>query len=669
MRFSLNFVKELLALEGISSQELARRLTMAGMEVEFLAKAGKDWIFDVEVTTNRYDWLSIVGITREIAACLHRKANIKYPKVIKKPSLSGRKVIIENLEDCSLYIGRQIQGLKVRNSPAWLKERVFHCGIATINNIVDITNYCMLKWGNPLHAFDADKLEGDIYIRRAHKGETFIGIDEKERTLSKENLVIADKKKVIALAGVMGAKNTDVSENTKNVFLEAAIFSPLTVRRSRRAAGIDTESSYRFERRVHPDYLECASSQAAQLMEELAGGKSGGYVEAGKKPSVKSKKLTVDLGRLASYLGEEISTSEVKKILINLDFEIIKTQKDKIWVSPSRFRFDFENEVDVYEEIVRIYGYDKIAPQIPFLAPRSEESFVVNKSGLLYRFKNELRTLLASLSLREIITYSIEADSELAALNQKDFILLLNPLRAQENAMRPGLLLGMIKSIQRNLNRNQKDLRFFEIADTYCHQKESFLEKPTLALTLSGQTRMLFYLKGVVDEILKYLNIEGVSLKEDSLPHFTNALKIYINDRETGFLGKLDEKTRKMFDLKEDLFFAKLDVGILKEARKELAYKPYSLYPAVSRDISIALRKDKKFSEIKEEAKRKIGEFLADMIIVDEYKGKDIPPDFNAFTLRIFYQSKDRTLTSSEVDTLHTRIREDLHTQEGIILR
>ncbi|UCG34647.1 MAG: phenylalanine--tRNA ligase subunit beta [Candidatus Omnitrophota bacterium] len=668
MRFSLNFVKELLPLD-VSAQELASRLTMAGMEVEFLARAGKDWVFDVEVTTNRYDWLSVVGITREIAACLHKKANIKYPKVVKRPILKERKVIIEDLKDCPLYIGRQIEDLKVKNSPAWLRERVFHCGIATINNVVDITNYCMLKWGNPLHAFDADKLEGNIYIRRAKKGEIFIGIDERERKLCRENLVIADDKKVIALAGVMGAKNSEVSENTKNVFLEAAIFSPLTVRRSRRAAGIDTESSYRFERKVHPDYLEYASVESSRLMQELGGGRFTGYAEAGKKPIIKSKKLTVDLKRFADYLGEEISSTQIKKILTNLDFEILKSQKDKISVLPSRFRFDFEDEVDVYEEIVRIYGYDRIAPCIPFLVPRDESSFSVSEPGFLYRFKNELRTFMASLGLREIITYSIEADQELANLGQKDFILLLNPLRAQENAMRTSLLLGMIKSIRNNLNRNQKDLRFFEIANIYSHQKESFIEKPVLAIGLSGQANTLFCLKGLVEEIFKYLNIEGMDLRPEPQAHLSNALGIYINSEKAGLLGKLDEKTKKDFDLKQDLLFAQLQVGVLKEKRKEIAYRSYSLYPAVSRDISIALRRDKKFAKIRAAVERKAGEFLVDMRIVDEYRGKDISSDYHAFTLRVFYQSKDRTLTSSEVDALHTGIREDLHTQEGIILR
>jgi phenylalanyl-tRNA synthetase beta chain len=254
-------------------------------------------------------------------------------------------------------------------------------------------------------------------------------------------------------------------------------------------------------------------------------------------------------------------------------------------------------------------------------------------------------------------------------LGQKDFILLLNPLRAQENAMRTSLLLGMIKSICNNLNRNQKDVRFFEIANTYSHQKESFIERPVLAIGLSGQASTIFYLKGLVEEIFKYLNIEGVDLRPEPQAHLSNALGIYINSKKVGFLGKLDEKTKKDFDLKQDLFFAQLEVGALKEKRKDIAYRPYSLYPAVSRDISIALRRDKKFAEIRAAIERKAGEFLADMRIVDEYRGKDISSDYHAFTLRVFYQSKDRTFTSSEVDALHTAIREDLHTQEGIILR
>ncbi len=258
--------------------------------------------------------------------------------------------------------------MKVGESPSWLKQRLENCGINSINNLVDCTNYCMLKWGNPLHAFDFDKIEGDIYVRRAREGEKFLGLDDKERSLSKNNLVIADEKKIIALAGVMGAKNTDVDENTKNVLLEAAVFSPLAIRRSRRDAALETESSYRFERRVFFDYLELASAEAADKIISLTKGRFYGYKMRGEKASREQVKIALSFAKLNDYLGVTIPEAEVKTILENLEFTITKTFREGIEVSPPLFRMDILREVDVYEEAARIYGYDKIPPVLPFIA-------------------------------------------------------------------------------------------------------------------------------------------------------------------------------------------------------------------------------------------------------------------------------------------------------------
>ena len=292
MRFSLNFIQEFLKVDT-SPKELASLLTSAGIEVERLEKGLSDWIFDIEVTTNRYDWLSILGISREIAAITGKKLKVNYPSSLTKLNFTTRDIVIEDKGDCPYYIGRRIEGVKVSVSKPWLQKRILNCGLTLVNDIVDITNYSMLKWGNPLHAFDADKLEGNIYIRRAKKNESLVGIDGKERALGKENLVIADSKKVIALAGIIGAKNTEVTEATRNIFLEAAVFSPLTVRRSRRSAGLDTESSYRFERIVPPHLLEYASYEAAKLIADLSGGKNKGYKAVGKKPQLTKKNITI----------------------------------------------------------------------------------------------------------------------------------------------------------------------------------------------------------------------------------------------------------------------------------------------------------------------------------------------------------------------------------------
>lgn len=667
MRFSLSFIKQFIDLE-ISAEELAGILTMAGMEVEALEKREDDWVFDIEVTTNRYDWLSIIGIAREVSACLGKKFELKFPEIIKEPVIQKRKIIIENSVDCLFYAARAIEGVEPVRSPLWLEKLITNCGISTVNNVVDITNFCMLKWGNPLHAFDEDKIEGNIYVRRAKDEELFIGIDDKPRELNKQNLVIADDKKIIALAGVMGAKNTEVDAGTKNVFLEAAVFSPGIVRNSRRSVGLDTESSYRFERRVSSKHLEFALAEAEDMIEKLTQGKPGGYAQAGQESRETESEIVVNLTDLNKYLGVDIPGEKVEGILSNLGFGLA-VSNDRISVTVPAFRFDIEKNVDIYEEIARIFGYDKISSKIPFLAVQLDKELAVDERSKLYTFKNEIRTFVASLGAREIITYSIEEETESKSLGEENFIRILNPLKTQENIMRPSLLSGMIKSARYNLNRNQKNLRFFEIADIYSRKNENFTETSMLSLGVSGEKiKGVFYLKGIVEKILNYLNIDSI-FKEQSFLNFKNSLTIIAGGRNIGFLGKLDTRIRKDFALKEELFYAQLNVCSLNELRREKVFSSFSPYPEVFRDISYALRKDKKFSEVREIILDKAGEYLQDMRIVDEYKGKDIPHDYSAFTLRIFYQSKERTLTCDGVDVFNNAIRQALSCQEGIILR
>jgi phenylalanyl-tRNA synthetase beta chain len=660
MRFSLNFIREFLKVD-LAPEKLASLLTMSGIEVEHFERQGSDFVFDIEVTSNRYDWLSIIGITREIAACLHKNLKINYPKVIKKLSLDDREIIIENINDCSFYVGRAIKGVNIKAPPQDLAQKVLNCGLNSVNNVVDITNYCMLKWGNPLHAFDEDKLEGNIYIRRAKAAEPFIGIDNKERALGKENLVIADEKKVIALAGVMGAKNTEVDNNTKNVFLEAAIFSPIAVRRSRRLAGLDTDSSYRFERRVFGDYLEFASQEACNLIQQLAGGVLAGYAYAGKKPKVAPKKITVSFKHLNSYLGDNFAQNKVESILHSLDFKSYRSGKDKIVVTPPHWRLDIEREVDIYEEFIRIYGYEKIKSQIPYLCGRlmSQNTFAL---------KNRLRMFLARLGLAEVITYSLESDKELTALGAEDLIRITNPLREQENTLRPSLLLGMLECIQYNFNRSQENLNFFEIANTYCRKEDSFSETQKIALASAGTIDSFFYLKSIVKELAKYFNIASLVFEEKHLKNFTNALEIIVNNEKIGFLGKLDERIKGNFGLKKDLFFAQLDILSLEKNKSERQYKAFSPYPAIYRDISIVLSGSVKFANLKQLITEK-SKYIVDLRIVDVYKGKEVLTGQNAFTLRIYYQSQQQTLTSQEVDAVHNNIRQILTSQEGITLR
>ncbi|MBN2484311.1 MAG: phenylalanine--tRNA ligase subunit beta [Candidatus Omnitrophica bacterium] len=659
MKFSLNFVKEFIDLK-ITPEKLCELITSAGIEVEQYEKIENDWVFDVEVTSNRYDWLSHIGIAREIAAVSGIPVKVKYPKIITTPALKHKKIIIKNESDCPLYIGRRIAGVKVEKSPAWLRERVEHCGVSSVNNIVDITNYCMLKWGNPLHAFDYDKIEGDIYVRRAKKGEPFLGLDGKERELVPENLVIADHKKVIALAGVIGAKNTEVDEHTKNILLEAAIFSPVVTRRSRRLT-VETDSSYRFERRVCPEYVEIASSHANELIHSFANGTFSGYAYAGKKPKERKKKIPLYFGHLEHYIGSAIPQKEIKTILTHLGFSLGASSKTKLDVNVPPFRLDVDQAVDLYEEIARVYGYDKIPSSLPSIKNRMPVG--------LYDFKKSLRDFLISMGLQETVTFSITSQELMERLQQGEGINLINPLRVQENMMRTTLLTGALDVIKHNLNQQTHNLEFFEIADIYKKQKDGFKETPSLAIAMSGGPEKACRLKGMIELLIKWLNIDMTGFEPDARAHFTNALKVSVEKKEIGFFGKLDKKTRDGFDIKEDIFFCEIDMAKLAGIKKDKKMKTFGRYPAVTRDISLAVHTDTLFKDIEEIITAHAGGYLQKIEVVDTYRGENIEKGYYGLTVRISYQSQEKTLTSDEVDALHGKIRQAITDRPGVQLR
>ena len=675
MRFSYNFIKEILDID-LEPRELAQKLTMAGMEVEGLEQLGNDWVFDIEITTNRYDWLSVVGVAREMAAAAGKKLVLKYPRLIKTPKYSERKVIIENLKDCPFYIARSIKNISVAPSDKNLRIHVVNSGISAINNIVDITNYSMMKWGNPLHAFDADKIEGDIHVRRARQGEKFIGIDNKEYELICENLVISDDKKVIALAGVMGAKNSEVSETTKNIFLEAAIFNPLTIRKSRRAAGLDTDSSYRFERRVSADCLEYACAEAATLIAATNKESTSAYLQAGKKDTRKVKAITLSLTKLNHYIGQAVPSAGVKKILENLDCTVKTQGKDKLVVTISPFRFDLEREVDLYEEVLRIYGFDKIRPELPFAARQHNQTLQKELTGVLrrqndeYNLRKAIEDILPVCGFKQIVTFSLESGEELNKLGFSDLVKLANPLRAQENVLRPSLILGMARAIKHNLSHGQEELAFFEIAGTYQMVDGKLSERAAVSLGVCAERDKNFvYLKGAVKTLLAKLAVREAVFHEEKTLGCTNSLTVTANGKKLGFLGKLDKNTAAVAGVKEDIFYAQFDLVSLEAAKGLKRYSAISYFPGIYRDLSIVIGPQRKFSEIEKAVTAQAGAFLNRLEVVDRYKGSDLPAGSNAITLRVWYQANDRTLTATEVDTLHMKLRAELIKLPQISLR
>jgi len=661
MRFSLEFIKEFFDPKR-SAQGIAHLLTMAGLEIEHLEKKDGDWIFDAEVTPNRNDLLSIFGIAKELACLCNKYLDVKLCKYLGKPLLKDIDIYIRDIKDCPVYIARLIRGAKIESSPSWLKHRIVNCGLSSINNVVDITNYCMLKWGNPLHAFDFDKIEGNVYVRRANQKEIFVGLDDKERLLCPTNLVISDDKKVIALAGVMGAKNTEVDFTTKNILLEAAVFSPLTVRRSHRSAGIDTDSSYRFERTVLGKLLEVASSEAAKLICEICDAKTYGYRKRGREPVPPKKKIIFSLANLNAYIGEKFPKNDVRRILKNLGFKVKILSRGKLLVKPSVFRLDIARDVDVFEEITRIYGYNRIKGTLPALACQLDKDNI-------YILKNDLRKFLINLGLNEVITYSLNSEENLLKLKESHYIKLTNPLRSQEDVLRTHLLVGMLEAVKYNFNQKNQFLRFFEIANIYKKDKDAFSELPFLSCAVTEKAGGFFYLKGLIEEVLSFLNIKGYAFLEKSRDNFLNSLIVNYKDRSLGFLGKLNKNIKEDFGLTDNLYFAQLDITLMESLKKDNFYEPFSKYPVVFHDISLDLKKDLRFEEIEKILKETVQDYLLDYQIVDIYRTKDAPSNLITFTIRIFYQSKEKTLTSQEVDFIHNNLRKRLSQRQGIILR
>jgi phenylalanyl-tRNA synthetase beta chain len=518
----------------------------------------------------------------------------------------------------------------------------------------------MLKWGQPLHAFDLDSLEGKVIVRRAKSKERLMCIDNKERELNAKALVIADSKKAVALAGVMGGRDTEVSNKTNKVFLEAAIFSPLQVRRTRRFLGINTDSSYRFERSVNPFYIDKASGEAAYLLQKICGAKIRGYKRVGNLKVSKQPWIKFESLKMNNFLGTDIKEGKALQILKNLGFQVIKKKKD-VSVKPPVFRQDITLEQDLFEEVVRIWGYENIKEELPLL----RKDMRIRPS--LYDFKEKAREKAISLGFKEILTLSIVNQKNLSSylLKEVEPIRVVNPLRAQEDILRPFVFLGMLERLKYNVYRRKRNLEFFEIADSFLKSGGSFEEKGRICLGAHSDSGDDFYLfKAKVEAFLKTLNITKLAIQEEDNRLFSNFCLI----QDLGWMGILKAEKARGLDL-NCVFLAEFDLKKLLSKASISIFEAINYLPWVERDISLAVSKKVKFKQIEELIKSKAGPIFKSLEVCDVYKGEKIPKGFTGFSLRIFYQHKTRTLEASEVDNLHFALRDSLSSIEGVTLR
>jgi len=675
MIFSYNWLQSFFEKRLPNPQKLGELLTLHSFEVQKIEKRGNDWVFDIDVTPNRADCFSHFGIAKECGAILNSK--LKSQK--SKPQPKTKNLDIKNFitievkskTDCPRYTGKVILGVKVKPSPKWLQERLLSCGVLPINNIVDATNYVMLELGQPLHAFDLDKIKGansksqipnnvkKIIIRRAKKGEKIEALDDKTYILNENILVIADKEGPIAIAGIKGGKRAQISEETQNIFIESANFNPILIRKGQRALKLKTDASLRFEHGLDPNMTEVALLRVTSLIQEIAGGK----VLPGKvdyyPQKVKPWTVKLNIKKLQKVLGIEIPKNKILDILKRLNLEIQKRQKDIIAVRIPTIRKDLQIEEDLIEEIGRIYGYQHIPPIVPktvLTLPEKEDTLV---------WASKVRRILKELGFVEIYNYSFISEQDKQKLNLIKLIELENPVSDEFKYLRPSLLINLIKNIQEN-QKNFKQFKLFEIGKIFYQQKEKLFEKRMLSGVVVGQKDGFCLIKGIIDSLLEQLGVSDVfydeyqPTPEDSLCsfwHIRKSAEIKVSNKEIGFLGEISKKVTSLYDIHSEIYAFDIDFDKLsKLASEEQEYLPISKYPAAVRDIAILTPLNTKVADVMNVIYRAGSKLLKDVDLFDIYMGEEIPDGKKNLAFHLIFQSDQKTLSSEEVDKLFTKI-------------
>ena len=639
-------------------------------------------VIEIDLTPNRPDCLGAIGIAREIAAYNHSSLKKPAIKITETPALKTADfidVIIENPESCPRYTARYMEDIKIGSSPRWLIQKLEAVGLRTINNVVDITNFVMMETGQPLHAFDYDLLKKKkSVVRHANSGEKFTTLDEKEHTLSNQMLMICDGEKPVALAGVMGGLNSEISGKTTKVLLESAYFTPSNIRKTSKELGISSDSSQRFERGVDPEGLIFALERACQLIQELAGGKlAQGCVDCYPRPVEKrTVKLRVD--RVNHLLGTSIQTDEVVNILERLEFKTY-VKNNLIDVQIPSFRVDIEREVDLIEEVARIYGFNQVQEQsyasISLIQPLKKEE----------QFSQLLRNLSIGVGYNEVLTQSLINSNWAEKFTDFPYIRLKNPLSEDLGTLRTSLIPGLLQIVKWNKNRYINDQRLFEVGHIFNWTDESRVshqEENKIAFIRIGNTNQVnwlaapraatfFDLKGDIFTLLEQLKIANCEFSNSSLKFLDNrSLELLINQKKLGYIGAVTTEILEKIDFQEDIFIAELDLTLLFENYPwDKKFKPIPRYPASKRDISILIDEQIPIKKVEEVINQSGKQFLQSARLFDYYKGKQVGQDKKSLTFSLTFYSMQRTLTEKEVDSELESIIQSLKSKLNAQLR
>jgi len=636
-----------------------------------------DIIFEVDIVTNRPDCLSMIGVAREAAATFKSSFSVKKP-VVKdgKGDINDYlKVTIEDKSLCKRYSARVVTDVKIEPSPMWLVEKLRKNNIRSINNIVDITNYIMLEYGQPMHAFDYDYVsDAQIVVRCAKNSEKITTLDEKEHVLTDEMLVIADKIKPIGLAGIMGGENSEIKNSTKTVVFESANFDGINIRKSSKKLGMRTDSSAYFEKSLDPQMTSEALDRACELVQLLnAGNVVQGVIDLN-YADIKQKIVKFEPEWTNNYLGTTIEEQQMREILLSLGFGL---ENNNI-VIPS-FRGDIETKYDISEEIARMYGYDNIPTEL-FKTDTKSGGYTQRQ-----KFEIKLNNLALSLGLSEIITYSFTNPKIYDKLRiagddiRRNYLKIQNPIGEDTSVMRTIAISSMLETLSRNINNSNKSASFYEMANTYIKKNNDEIiselpdEKLVFTIGMYEKDKIDFYsIKGVVEQLLNSINIKSYKIQatsENPSYHPGRTAEIYADDIKIGIFGQIHPAVCTNFEIDVPCYCAEISVDALYEnLAPERKYKRLPKYPAVTRDLALVCNQDIYSSDVEEKIRIIAGEFLESIDIFDVYQGAQVKTGYKSIAYSLTFRNPEKTLVESDVDAIIQNILNTLKTDD-IVLR
>jgi phenylalanyl-tRNA synthetase beta chain len=629
-------------------------------------------ILDVQVMPNRGDWASMIGLAREVA--VFAGTSLKMPEASfrkgEAPVDSLTSVRIDDPEMCPRYAARVIRGVRVAPSPQWMQDRLIKGGLRPINNVVDATNYVLMELGQPLHAFDYDRLaENRIVVRRAHQGEKIVTLDGEERALFPDILVIADAVKPVALAGIMGGKEPEVSDATVNVLIESAFFDPRTIRRGSKKLGLSTEASYRFERGTDPEMVLTAADRAAGLIQELAGGElARGIIDDYPQP-LEPVELVLRPARANALLGTDIPAQDMAKMLGKLGFAVTP-RDDHLDVTVPLHRHDARREADLIEEVARVHGYDRIpttSPRAPVELPRRNEEFSLQR---------KTTDALLSLGMTQTITLSFSSPEDMERIGYAgsldQMVALINPMSEKQGSLRTSLIPGIIRTLERNLRYGRSDCTIFEIGRVFAARGSGQQPDEIFMVAAAAMGNVtahhwdtpetavdFFYLKGIVESLLNKLLCRDIAFRKGSHPALSEnaTAEIWVGDKACGSIGELRKTVLQCFDIEQPAFLFELDLDSLRPFTGALrSHEPIPKFPPSRRDLAVIVADHVQAEDLITLVRNAGGDLVRDVTLFDLYRGSQVPAGMKSIAFSIKYLALDRTLTDEEVNALHHKI-------------